>query len=174
MPHKKNTDVPELVRAKCNAIQGKLSEVMYVTTGLTSGYHRDYQQIKQTVTDAIKDMEDSLDIMLLVIPGLKLKENIMDRDIYRYVNSVDKINNKVQEGIPFREAYLQIALEIEEGRFVPGERAKHSLTGSIDNLSNDRVQMKLNKIKEETNITKYMDFRERFIKKITKDHGIQK
>jgi argininosuccinate lyase len=96
----------------------------------------------------------------------------MDRDIYRYVNSVDKINEKVQEGIPFREAYLQIALEIEQGRFVPGERAKHSHTGSIDNLSNDRIKLKLNKVKKETNIKKYMNFRKRFIEKITKDHGI--
>ena len=174
MPHKKNPDAAELVRAKCNGIQGKMSEVLYITTGLTSGYHRDYQQLKQTVTNAINDMEDCLDIMLLLIPGLKLNKNIMERDIYRYVNSVDKINEKVQAGIPFREAYQQIALEIEQGRFVPGERAKHSHAGSIDNLSNDRIKLKLNKIKKETTITKYMDFRERFIEKIIKDHEIQK
>ena len=174
MPHKKNPDVAELVRAKCNGIQGKMSEVMYITTGLTSGYHRDYQQLKQIVNDAIKDMVDCLDIMLLVIPGLKLHTNIMDRDIYLYVNSVDKINDKVQQGIPFREAYRQIASEIEQGRFAPGERAKHSHAGSIDNLSNDRIKVKLNKIIKETNITKYMNFGDRFIEKITKDHGIQK
>jgi len=172
MPHKKNPDVPELIRARCNALQGKMSEVMFITTGLSSGYHRDFQELKQTVINALNDIMECLDMMILIIPGLKLNNTVLDRDIYRYLNSVDEINKKVNEGIPFREAYLQTALDIEKGRFTPGERVKHSHCGSIDNLSNDRIKAKLQKTKERTNIIRFMDFRERFINKIINDHGI--
>ena len=174
MPHKKNPDVPELIRARCNAIQGKLSEVMFITTGLTSGYHRDYQELKQTVMNAVNDILDCLDMMILIIPGLKLNANILDRNIYLYLTSVDEINKKVNEGIPFREAYLQTAMDIEKGKFRPGKRAKHTHCGSIDNLSNNRIKEKLEQIKERSDYKKYTDFRVRFIKKTIKDHGIQK
>ena len=174
MPHKKNPDVPELIRARCNAIQGKLSEVMFITTGLTSGYHRDYQELKQTVMNAVNDILDCLDMMILIIPGLKLNANILDRNIYLYLTSVDEINKKVNEGIPFREAYLQTAMDIEKGKFRSGKRAKHTHCGSIDNLSNNRIKEKLEQIKERSDYKKYTDFRVRFIKKTIKDHGIQK
>jgi len=174
MPHKKNPDVPELIRARCNAIQGKMTEVMFITTGLNSGYHRDYQQLKQIVTEAMHDVIYCLDMLEIIIPGLKLNKGLMDRDIYKYLNSVDEINKKVQSGIPFREAYMLTALDIEKGVFIPGERTIQSHCGSIDNLSNNRIETKLGKITKEININECINFRERFIKEIKINHEIQK
>ena len=174
MPHKKNPDVLELVRAKCNAIQGRLSEIMFLTTGLTSGYHRDFQQLKQPVADSLADLNSCLDMMSLVLPAIRVNENIMNKEIYKYLWSVDSINEKVREGIPFRDAYTMVAAEIDKGRFRPGRPAKHSHTGSIGNLSNERIKAKLLKIKNETNIENYLNFRERFINKVKNEHGTQK
>jgi len=124
--------------------------------------------------NAVNDILDCLDMMILIIPGLKLNANILDRNIYLYLTSVDEINKKVNEGIPFREAYLQTAMDIEKGKFRSGKRAKHTHCGSIDNLSNNRIKEKLEQIKERSDYKKYTDFRVRFIKKTIKDHGIQK
>jgi argininosuccinate lyase len=172
MPHKKNPDVLELVRAKCNAIQGRLSEVMFITTGLTSGYHRDFQMLKDPVADSLYDLNQCLDIMCFVLPGIKVDENIMGKDMYKYVWSVDSINEKVQEGIPFRDAYTQVAMEINTGRFRPGRPVQHTHTGSIGNLSNDRISEKLEMIKKKTDILNYLNFRDRFIKNTKNENAI--
>ena len=174
MPHKKNPDVLELVRGKCNAIQGKLSEVMFITSGLTSGYHRDLQLLKQPVAESLEELIGCLDILCLIFPGIMFNENIMDKDIYKNLWSVDAINEKVQEGIPFRDAYNLVALEINKGRFRPGRPVKHTHTGSIGNLSNNKIKEKLIKFKKETKLANYLNFRERFIEKILKENGTQK
>ena len=174
MPHKKNPDAIELVRARCNAIQGRMSEIMFVTTGLTSGYHRDFQQLKSPVFESASDLIRSMDIMSLILPDLMFNKNILNNDIYKYLGTVDSINDKVQEGTPFRDAYTITAEEIKKGRFRPGRPVKHTHTGSIGNLSNNRIQEKLNKIIKETTIIKYLDFRKRFIEKIRNENGTQK
>ena len=147
---------------------------MFVTSNLTSGYHRDFQLLKQITFDAINDLKECLDIMTIVLKGVNVREGIMSRDIYRYLWSVDSINEKVFEGIPFRDAYSQVAAEIKEGNFKPGNPSKHTHTGSIGNLSNDKIAAKMKKLKTETEITKYINFRDRFIHKIIKENATQK
>ncbi len=174
MPHKKNPDVLELIRAKCNAIQGMQTEIMFITSNLTSGYHRDFQLLKQISFNAINELKNCLDIMCLVLTGVKVKDNIMQRGIYRYLWSVDSVNEKVQKGVPFREAYIQVAQEIQEDHFRPGDFSKHIHTGSIGNLSNEKIKEKLKTIIIKTEVRKYTDFRERFISKIIKENATQK
>ncbi len=163
MPHKKNPDVLELIRARCNRIQSKEFEVMSVINNLPSGYHRDYQLLKEICFPAVSEMKECLRMMTFLIPNLIPNEHILDKDIYRYIGSVDAINEKVKEGVPFRDAYVQVASEIDKGRFRPGSRVTTSHTGSIGNLSNERIIRKLERIIRDFRIDNYATFQERFI-----------
>ena len=163
MPHKKNPDVLELIRARCNRIQAKEFEVMAVINNLPSGYHRDFQLLKEICFPAITDMMECLQMMSFIIPNLIPDKHILDNNIYQYIDSVDTINEKVKTGIPFRDAYVQVAAEIDKGRFRPGSRVKTTHTGSIGNLANDRIIRKLERIIPGFNIERYSTFQERFV-----------
>ncbi len=168
MPHKKNPDVLELIRARCNRIRSREFEVMSVIGNLPSGYHRDFQLLKEICFPAIAEMKECLEMMAFVVQGLEVKKDIMKNDIYQYIGSVDAINEKVLAGVPFRDAYVQVAAEIDKGRFRPGSRVKTTHTGSIGNLSNDRIIRKLDRIISEFQTKKYTSFQERFIQSLKK------
>jgi argininosuccinate lyase len=123
MPHKNNPDIFELVRAKCNIIQGIPNQLTLLTSNLPSGYHRDMQLTKETLFPAIKDLKDCLDILCEVLPSIKCREGILDEEKYKHLFSVNEIDRLVKTGIPFRDAYLEIAKKIENGEFVATDRS---------------------------------------------------
>jgi argininosuccinate lyase len=163
MPHKKNPDVLELIRAKCNRVQAGEFDVNNVINNLPSGYHRDFQLLKEIVFPAISSIKDCIKMMGFVVENIEVKDNIIDNDLYKYIGSVDVINDKVKKGVPFREAYVQVASEIEQGNFVKVSDVNYSHTGSIGNLSNDKILKKLSDIVNNYETGKYIGFPERFV-----------
>lgn len=169
MPHKKNPDVIELIRAKCNRIQALEYEVSSIINNLPSGYHRDFQLLKEIVFPALKEMKSCLRMAVLVVNNLKINENIIHKEIYRYIGSVDAINEKVKAGIPFRQAYVLVASEIENGIFNPDMNPEYTHIGSIGNLGTERIQMKLQRVLKEYELEKYSGFMDRFISMVKKE-----
>ncbi|MFW5820445.1 MAG: argininosuccinate lyase [Bacteroidota bacterium] len=169
MPHKKNPDVLELLRAKCNRIQAREFEVLTLINNLPSGYHRDFQLLKEIAFPSVSELKECLLVMKYIIPKLKLNENATEGDIYKYLGSVDAINEKVKEGISFRDAYREIAKEIKEGSFKPPVEPEHTHRGSIGDLSMGRISDKLDKICNSLRIEKYTGFQKRFIDKIVNE-----
>jgi len=145
MPHKKNPDVFELARAKCNRIQSIPQQITLITNNLPSGYFRDLQIIKEIFLPAFDELTDCIHLLALMMQLLEVNEHILDDDKYSLLFSVEKVNELVLQGVPFREAYKQIGLEIEAGNFVAGEKVNHTHEGSIGNLCNDRID----KLKDE-------------------------
>jgi argininosuccinate lyase len=143
MPHKKNPDVFELTRAKCNKIQALPNEISLIVANLPSGYHRDMQIIKESLFPAIAEMKACLEISLLAISQMQVKDNILDDDRYRFLFSVDAVNEEVLKGVPFREAYQKIAKKIAEGTYQDVKRINHTHEGSIGNLCNDQIKEKM-------------------------------
>jgi argininosuccinate lyase len=134
MPHKKNPDVFELVRAKCNII-AQLPGVLAGAFGyLPSGYHRDFQLLKEQVFPAINELKACLEIVTLALQNITIKDNLLDDEKYRLTFSVEVVNQLVNQGMPFREAYQKVAKEIESGTFTPSTEIKHTHEGSIGNL----------------------------------------
>ncbi len=166
MPHKKNPDVLELLRAKANRIQAREFEVQSLINNLPSGYHRDFQLLKEIAFPSIFDLKECLHILTYILPGLKLNPNATEKEMYKYLGSVDAINEKVKNGESFREAYRQVAQEIEEGDFKPVEHPEYSHPGSIGNLATGRIQDKLDKICKRMQVEKYREFQQRFMEKI--------
>lgn len=142
MPHKKNPDVFELIRGKCNKIQALQTEMILITNNLPSGYHRDFQLLKENMIHAIEDIKSILVIFNDAIQQIRVHEFDIDDDKYKYLFTVDNINNLVSEGISFREAYQQIGMEIETGAYYPDTSKKHSHIGSIHNLCLDKIKEK--------------------------------
>lgn len=140
MPHKKNPDVFELTRAKCNRLQALPVEITMITTNLPSGYFRDLQLIKESFVPAFDEIIDILDMTSAMIEGIKVNESITDDPRYRLMYSVEEVNRRVVDGVPFRDAYRQVGLEIERGEFVPDKELHHTHEGSIGNLCNDRIR----------------------------------
>jgi argininosuccinate lyase len=163
MPHKKNPDVLELIRARCNRIQSKEQEVLSVIQNLPSGYHRDFQLLKEISFPALAGLRECLAMMKFVSGQLHYNPEVMNNPIYAYLGSVDAINERVKEGVPFREAYAQVAAEIDKGRFRPVKASITTHTGSIGNLSNDRILQKLERISGSINPGKYTGFENRFV-----------
>jgi argininosuccinate lyase len=139
MPHKKNPDVFELIRAKCNKLQGVPNQISLMTNNLPSGYFRDLQMVKEVFLPSFKELNDCLNIATLAIDNMTVKENILDDKKYDFIFSVEAVNNLVLEGIPFREAYKIIGEQIESGNFIPKKEVKHTHEGSIGNLSLDKI-----------------------------------
>ena len=146
MPHKKNPDVLELIRAKCNRIQQLPSSVSSVIANLPSGYHRDFQIIKEILFPAIEEIKTCIELSDRVIQLISVNRNILDDPKYRYLFSVDAVDKKVMEGVPFRDAYREVASEIERGRFMPHQVSRHSLPGTIGNPGNREIKIKRDKI----------------------------
>ena len=142
MPHKKNPDVFELVRAKCNKLQALPTELTLITNNLPSGYHRDYQLLKDSLFPAIASLDDCLSITHFMLSHLEVKESVVNQPQYDLLFSVENVNVLVNNGVPFREAYQQVGKEIEEGTFVPLRNPKHTHEGSIGNLCTSEIKQK--------------------------------
>jgi len=148
MPHKKNPDVPELIRAKCNRIQALPNDISMVTINLPSGYHRDFQVLKELLFPALRDVQELLHMMEMTVGSLEINKNIDENDLYRYATSVDQVNRMVMDGIPFREAYRIIAASIIKGEYRAGKRSQHTHEGSMGNLCNKEISNKMKKLYE--------------------------
>lgn len=139
MPHKKNPDVFELIRAKCNKIQGLPQQIMLIANNLPSGYFRDLQIIKEIFVPAFQELSDCLEMATYIIQKMTVNEDILKDDKYLYIFSVEEVNRLVLEGVPFRDAYKQVGLDIEAGNFKHTKEVYHTHEGSIGNLCNDEI-----------------------------------
>lgn len=142
MPHKKNPDVFELIRGKCNKIQALHTEMLLITNNLPSGYHRDFQLLKENMIDAIESIKDILDIFNYSIAQVIVKDINLNDDKYKYLFTVDSINNLVVDGMSFRDAYKQIGDEVQSGNYKPDLGKEHSHIGSIHNLCLEDIKAK--------------------------------
>ena len=140
MPHKKNPDVFELIRAKCNALQALPNELTMLTANLPSGYHRDLQLLKEKLFPAIGTLKECLRMTHLMISAIQVNENILEDEKYKYLFSVEEVNKLVLSGIPFRDAYKKVGMDIEQGKFTWSTELQHSHEGSMGNLMNTRIQ----------------------------------
>src|SRR5690606_17455620 len=147
MPHKKNPDVFELIRSRCNKIQALPNEIAMMTTNLPVGYHRDLQLLKENLFPAFQSLNDCLAIAKYMLENITIKDNILDDPKYDYLFSVEVVNNEVLNGVPFREAYRKIGLDIEEGKFQPAKEVNHTHEGSIGNLCNDQIERMFKEVK---------------------------
>ncbi|MDB5248769.1 MAG: argH [Segetibacter sp.] len=139
MPHKKNPDVFELIRAKCNQLQALPNDVTLLTTNLPSGYHRDFQLLKEYLFPAFVTMNGCIDMMHLMISNMKVKQDLLNNEQYRYLFSVEEVNKLVLQGTPFRDAYKKVGMEIEEGKFTYSTKVEHTHEGSIGNLCTQQI-----------------------------------
>lgn len=139
MPHKKNPDVFELTRSKCNKIQALPTEITLISNNLPSGYFRDLQIIKEVFLPAFDELKDCLYMVNLMMGQIKVNEHILDDEKYSLLFSVEEVNRLVLSGVPFRDAYKQVGLNIEVGQFIPNKNLHHTHEGSIGNLCNDCI-----------------------------------
>ena len=147
MPHKKNPDLFELVRGKCNNLQALPNQLALLTSNLPSGYHRDLQLAKGPIIDAIQELKACMDILLFSLPKLEVTKDITAQKKYDYLFSVDTLNTEVIAGKPFRDAYHELGQAIEKGEFLPNRTVNHSHLGSIGNLGLERIRQKMERIK---------------------------
>ena len=147
MPHKKNPDLFELVRGKCNNLQALPNQLALLTSNLPSGYHRDLQLAKGPVIDAVQELKACMDILLFSLPQLEVTQDITDQKKYDYLFSVDTLNTEVIAGKPFRDAYRELGHTIEKGDFLPNRTINHSHLGSIGNLGLEKIRQKMERIK---------------------------
>ena len=145
MPHKKNPDLFELVRGKCNSLEALPNQLTLLTTNLPSGYHRELQLTKGPIIDAIQEIKSCLEILVFSLPNIKVKKNITNLDIYDELFTVDTLNQEVLDGKPFRDAYRELGNAIEKNTFKPNRDVKHSHIGSIGNLGLDIIRKKMEK-----------------------------
>jgi len=144
MPHKKNPDVFELIRGHCNLFQSLPAQVSMLNSNLISGYHRDYQLLKELIFPALENLKKCLKLSILSLSSIQVNKEILKEEKYKYLYTVEKVNDLVKAGIPFREAYQKIALEIETGTFsYSNEELLHTHEGSIGNLCLPQIQRKM-------------------------------
>ncbi len=148
MPHKKNPDVFELLRGKCNLLQALPGQVSMLINNLPAGYHRDFQLLKEVIFPAIHNMKECLEMIAFVLPQLKIHDNLLDDPKYAYLFTVEKVNELVLEGVPFRDAYKQVGEMVEKNEFVPGNKISHVHEGSIGQLCNKEIFQKWKMIKD--------------------------
>jgi argininosuccinate lyase len=146
MPHKKNPDVWELIRSHGNKIQALPNEIAMMITNLPSGYHRDLQLLKENLFPAFGALKDCLQMAGLMLTNIRIKDNILDDDKYQYLFSVEVVNKLVLEGVPFREAYKQVGLDIEKGQFSPSKTVEHTHEGSIGNPGTAEISRMMDKV----------------------------
>ena len=139
MPHKKYPDVFELTRAKCNKLQGLPQQIILISNNLPSGYFRDLQIIKEVFLPAFDELKDCLRMVTHMMREVKVNEHILDDDKYSLLFSVEEVNRRVLAGMPFRDAYKQVGLDIEAGKFIPSKSVNHTHEGSIGNLCNESI-----------------------------------
>ena len=143
MPHKKNPDVFELVRGKCNKLQSIPNQLTLVINNLPSGYHRDLQLVKEIIVPAIQDMKACLEILTFSLKEIRVNDSILDDPKYDYLFSVDTLNELVQSGMPFRDAYKKMGMEINAGTFTPKRDIHHTHEGSLGNLCLAEIREKM-------------------------------
>ncbi len=143
MPHKKNPDVFELIRGKCNKIQSLPFELTLITNNLPSGYHRDLQLLKEGLLPAIQSLKSCFEMLIYSLQNIQVNERILDDKKYDFLFSVEEVNELVQNGMPFRDAYKITGAKIEKGEFKPNKRIKHTHLGSVGNLALDQIKIKM-------------------------------
>lgn len=140
MPHKKNPDVFELIRAKCNKLQALPQQIVLIMNNLPCGYFRDLQIIKESFLPSFDELKDCLKMAAYIINKMEVNRNILDNKMYDLMFSVEEVNRLAAAGMPFRDAYKKVGLDIEAGKFVPDKNIHHTHEGSIGNLCNDKIQ----------------------------------
>src|ERR1700741_3329417 len=140
MPHKKNPDVFELIRSHCNRIKALPNEIMMITNNLPSGYHRDLQLLKEHLFPAFKTLKDCIEMAGLMLTNIEIKKDILADEKYKYLFSVEEVNKLVNAGMPFRDAYKKVGLDIEAGNFKYEPSAHHTHEGSIGNLCTEEIK----------------------------------
>ncbi len=145
MPHKKNPDVFEILRGRFNKLQNLPNTINQVLNNLPSGYHRDLQVVKEELFPAISEFRESLEVLLMALDGIKVKKGLLDDPKYQLLFTVENVNTLVKNGVPFRDAYKQIGMEVENGTYQPEREINHTHEGSIGNLCNDQISLKWNK-----------------------------
>jgi len=146
MPHKKNPDVFELLRAHCNKIQALPTQMLTITNNLPSGYFRDMQLTKELFIPAFQELNDCIRVAAFALENITVNEHILEDDKYRYLYSVEEVNRLVLEGTSFRDAYREVGAAIENNQFNPGKEIHHTHEGSIGNLCLDRIQAKMDQV----------------------------
>ena len=149
MPHKKNPDVFELTRAKCNKLQALPQQIMMIMNNLPSGYFRDLQIIKEVFLPAFKELRDCLQMSAYIIRKMEVNESILEDPRYDLMFSVEEVNRLATEGMPFRDAYRKVGLDIEAGNFTPDKDIRHTHEGSIGNLCNEEISQLMNSLVED-------------------------
>ena len=145
MPHKKNPDVWELIRGHSNRLQSLPNEISIMTTNMTHGYHRDYQLLKDVLFPAIETLHSILQMSHFMLQHISVNNDILNDDKYQYLFTVEKVNNLVLQGIPFREAYQQVGRDVQEGNFHSEKQVNHTHAGSIGNLCTEEIKGKMTK-----------------------------
>jgi argininosuccinate lyase len=146
MPHKKNPDVWEIMRGKCNRLQALPNDVAMMTTNLPSGYHRELQLLKELIFPAFTDLKNCLHMANFMLQHIEVKTDILNDPKYAYLFSVEEVNRLTLSGTPFRDAYKQVGLAIEQGNFNPDKKVNHTHEGSIGNLGNEEITKAMDKI----------------------------
>ncbi len=139
MPHKKNPDVFEIIRGRCNTIQAIAGEIALLTVNLPSGYHRDLQLLKEKLFPAFRSLRDCLRMTGVMLSRINVKDKILEEEQYKFLFSVEEVNKLVLQGMPFRDAYKKVGIDIEQGRFAPARIVNHTHEGSIGNLQNSEI-----------------------------------
>lgn len=155
MPHKKNPDVFELLRGRSNLLMSLPAQISQLIGNQPSGYHRDFQLLKEALFPALDQLEDSLAITLYALPRTQFfGQDLAGDPKYRYLFSVEAVNELVLSGIPFRDAYQRVGKDIEAGNFIPPTELKHTHLGSIGNLANDQITAKLDQVMSQINFSR--------------------
>ena len=164
MPHKKNPDVFELTRAKCNKLQSLPQQILLITNNLPSGYFRDLQIIKEVFIPAFAELNDCLEMTALMMAQVEVNTEIMKDSRYDYLFSVEEVNRLASLGMPFRDAYKKVGFEIEAGNFKPDKTVKHTHEGSIGNLCNDEICIYKDDILSQFTFLKVLDAENKILK----------
>lgn len=146
MPHKKNPDVFELIRARCNQLAALPNDITLMTANLPSGYHRDMQLLKELLFPAIQSLKDCLRMAQLMLSNISVKENILTDEKYKFLFSVEEVNRLVLEGMPFRDAYKKVGIDIEKGNYNPATTVAHTHEGSIGNLMLQQIRTNMDQL----------------------------
>lgn len=154
MPHKKNPDAWELIRGRCNKIQNLPAELSMICINLPTGYHRDYQLLKESLFPSIRQLKDCLDMAAFLLQHLQVNTNVINDGIYNDLFSVEAVNQKVKNGMPFRQAYQEVAESIRNKQFKPDKQLDHTHIGSIGNLSLDRIESRMKEVLQAFNFEK--------------------
>ena len=146
MPHKKNPDVFEIMRGKCNRLQSVPNEISLLTANLPLGYHRDLQLLKDIIFPATTTLCQCIDMCDFMLQNIIVKQNVLDDERYNYLFTVEDVNRLTLSGVPFREAYRQVGMAVQRGEYTPTREINHTHEGSIGNLCNDKIAEKMDKV----------------------------